>query len=207
MKRLWILGVLFLLSCPRPNLNLINYLGKGYEAYQKGDFESAEKFFRSAVKSRPRDPIAYNNLGVVLMDLDRTDESIQYFKFATVLSKTPYAAPHTNLAKAYLEQGKLDLAKQSGEKSMSIDGANPVCQLVMANVYCAKNENLQSAKNYALSATQKISEVDRAAAWSTLAEAEYKLRNIEAAMSAIDTAISLDTDNTFYRQQKILYKP
>lgn len=189
------------------NLNLINYVGKGYEAYQKGDLDGAEQFFRSAVKRKPRDPIGYNNLAVVLMDLDKTEEAVQHLKFATILSKTPYASPHINLARAYFELGKLDAAKEHGEKGIAIDRGNPLGLLVMADIYCARNENLQNAREYALTATAKVPEIDKGIAWSTLAEAEYKLKNLDAAAAAIDTALTFDTDNAFYRQQKALYRP
>lgn len=203
MSRFWFLILLFLSAC----VTLINYLGKGYEAYQKGDLDGAEKFFREAVKKRPRDPIAHNNLGVVLEDLERVDEAIPLFKLATVLSKTPYSAPHANLARAYYEQGKLDLAKESGEKALGIDAQNPITLLILANIYCARNEKLEDARAFAKTATEKIAEPDKPTAWSTLAEAEYKLHNTDAALAAIDTAIALDTDKAFYRQQKALYTP
>lgn len=205
MKRLAWLALLGLSAC----VTLVNYVGKGYEAYQKGDFEGAEQMFRKAVKAKPRDAIAHNNLGVVLQDLDRVEEAIPFFKLASVLSKSPYAAPHTNLARAYYEQGKLDLAKQSGEKALELDGSNPNPKmlLILANIYVARNEKLPDARAFAKNATEKIDEPDRPAAWSTLAEAEYKLNNIDAALLAIDTAIALDTDNPYYRQQKALYKP
>lgn len=201
MRRLGFLCLLCFSSC------FINYVGKGYEAYTKGDLESAEQFYRTAVRKKPRDAIAHNNLGVVLQDLDRTEEALPYLKLATVLSKNPYAAPHINLARAYLEMGNLDEALKAGEKGIGIDGGNVFGQLILANIYVAKNMKLPEARSHALAATQKIPELDRPAAWSTLAEAEYKLSNVDAAMAAIDTAISLDTDNPFYRQQKALYKP
>lgn len=203
MNRRMFLVFLVLSSC----VSLINYLGKGYEAYQKGDLEGAEQFFRKAVKKKPRDAIAHNNLGLVLLDLDRVEEAIPFLKLSTVLSKEPYGAPHINLARAYYEQGKLDLAKKSGEQGLALDAQNPVILLIMANIYCARNEKIPDAQSYARTATDKIADPDKASAWSTLAEAEYKLHNIESAMAAIDTAIALDTDNAFYRQQKALYKP
>ncbi|MBI4178246.1 tetratricopeptide repeat protein [bacterium] len=204
MKRYWILGFLACSAC----LNLINYVGKGYEAYQKGDLEGAEQLFRTAVKKKPRDPVAHNNLGNVLMDLDRVEEAVRFFKLATVLDKTrTYSAPHTNLARAYYELGKLDLAFEAGEKAKSMNPQDPIVMLVLANIYCAKNERLEDARAFARAATAKIALEDQASAWSTLAEAEYKLNNVAAAMTAIDTAISLDTDNAFYRQQKALYRP
>ncbi len=203
MNRLAFLGCLLLTSC------FINYLGKGYESYQKGDLESAERFFQTAVKKKPRDPIAHNNLGVVLMELDRGEEASQHFKMATVLAKSPYAAPHINLAKLYFEKGSLDLARTSADKALAIDGGSPVVQLVTANIYCAKNINISEARGLVKSAltSASLSDPDKPAAWSTLAETEYKLKNIDAALAAIDTAIALDTENSFYRQQRSLYKP
>ena len=203
MKRLAWVALLGLSAC----ITLVNYVGKGYEAYQKGDLEGAEQFYRKAVKFRPRDPIAHNNLGVVLQDLDRVEEAIPFFKLAGVLSKTPYAAPHVNLARAYYELGKLDEAREATEKAVSMDGGNPITLLIAANVYCARNEKLDAARGFARTAVEKIGDADKAAAWSTLAELEYKLNNIAAAITAIDTAIALDTDNSLYRQQKALYRP
>lgn len=186
----------------------INYVGKGYEAYQTGNLENAEQYFRTAVKKKPRDPIAHNNLGIVLLELDRTEEAIRFLKLAAILDKThTYSAPHTNLARAYYEQGKLDLALESGEKAKSMDPSNPIVLLTLANIYCARNEKLEDARNFSKTAAEKIAAADQAAAWSTLAEAEYKLQNLGAALSAIDTAIAMDTDNAFYKQQKALYQP
>ncbi len=203
MKRYWVAGLLVLCSC----ISLVNYVGKGWEAYQRGDLESAEKFFRTAVRKRPRDPIAHNNLGVILMDLDKSEEAVQVLKLAAVLAKQPYAAPHVNLAKAYLEQGKLDLAKQHGAKAIELEGSNVIAMLVLANIYAARAENLKEARSYAHTATEKVSDLDKATAWSTLAEIEYKLGNETAAVQAIDTALAFDTDNPFFRQQKSLYTP
>ncbi len=205
MNRRWIcIPLLFSLAAC---ISLVNYVGKGWEAYQKGDLDGAEKYFRTAVRKRPHDAIAHNNLGVVLLDLDRVDEAIQVLKMATILSKTPYASPHVNLAKAYLEKGDLKLAREHGDKAISIDAANPIAQLVVANVYVALNERLKEAESYAQTATQKVSDYDKAAAWSTLAEIEFKLGKDSAALQALDTALALDTDNPFYRQQKSLYRP
>ena len=87
MKRL---GVLFLLISLSACFNLINYVGKGYEAYQKGDLETAEQYFRTTVK-RNRDPDR-TQPGCGLMDLTyrRGDSAFEVRRGA---SKTPWPRP------------------------------------------------------------------------------------------------------------------
>lgn len=56
------------------------------ESYQKGDFESALEHLQAAVAKNPRDAESLNNLGQVLVRLEKTAEALPYFDRAIELN-------------------------------------------------------------------------------------------------------------------------
>lgn len=60
--------------------------GAGAAYHQSGDFRSAEKLLRAAVRLDPNFAPARNNLGVVLFDTGRTKQARQEFERAFALS-------------------------------------------------------------------------------------------------------------------------
>lgn len=73
------------------------------DCYHKiGALEKAIKSYKLAIKSRPKDEVAYLNFGVLLVELNKVGEASSMFNFALAVNpKSP--AAHQNLIGAYLK--------------------------------------------------------------------------------------------------------
>lgn len=203
MTRIWPVLLILLTACP----SLINYMGKGYVEYNQGNFEKAEQYYRKAIAQRPKDAVAYNNLGVVFQQLDREDDAIKYYKLAAMLDKK-YVSPHINLSALYYEKNKPADALQSARKAYEIDANNPLAMMALANALVVNNEELDRALTLAKAAVERPETKSEPSAWSILAEALYKLGQSDTDIrAAIDKAMELDPEQSFYRRQSTLYLP
>ena len=84
------------------------HINLGTLYYNRQDFVSAEKHYRSAVQSDPRYALAYFDLGNVLDETGRIPDAIAAYSTAIQLAPT-YADAHYNLALAY-ERSRLAAA-------------------------------------------------------------------------------------------------
>ena len=76
---------------------------RGITAYKQKDLTQAEEAFRLAIKTDPKLPEAYNNLGVTLVEQQKLDEAIAAFRQSLKLAPN-YGEAQANLGYA-LEQG------------------------------------------------------------------------------------------------------
>jgi len=73
-------------------------LALGYMTVQRNSvYRSSLATWQDTVDTRPASPVAHNNLGNVLVELDRTTEAVQHYREALRL-KPDYAGAHYNLA-------------------------------------------------------------------------------------------------------------
>ena len=89
--------------------------------YNRRDFVSAEKHYRLAVQSDPRYALAYFDLGNVLDETNRVEESIASYRTAIQLAPT-YADAHYNLALAYERSGQPRRALHHWKSYLKLDG-------------------------------------------------------------------------------------
>lgn len=97
----------------------------------KGDIEEARKHFLKAVDLDSHYSNAYNNLGVVYLDMKRWDDAIPCFEkaLADILYATPENAWY-NLGIAYENKRNYPKAVECYKKSIDLASANPrVCQV------------------------------------------------------------------------------
>lgn len=81
----------------------------GYLYLQKGTFEKALFYARSAEDVAPKDPLAHELLGRTLVSMEKTDEAIPELEAATRLAPN-IVDFHRTLATAYRKAGKKELA-------------------------------------------------------------------------------------------------
>ncbi|MFP6691501.1 MAG: tetratricopeptide repeat protein, partial [Pirellulales bacterium] len=103
------------LGCGEPNPELLS--DYGYLLYLQHRPNDAEEMLRQAITKDPTNKAARNNLGLVLGEQGRFQESFAQFQMA---GET--AAAHANLAYVYSLNGELDLAEQEYHRALSIDG-------------------------------------------------------------------------------------
>ncbi len=93
-----------------PDLLAEAHCARGEALASKGDFAAAAEHFTTAIELRDDHDRARNNLGVVLMNLGKTDEAILWFEEA--VRGTPSYAE----AKANLEKARQVQSEQRGKK-------------------------------------------------------------------------------------------
>jgi Flp pilus assembly protein TadD len=82
--------------------------------------QAAKEVLVKVIELDLKDASSYNNLGVALRDLGKTDEAIAEFKKAAELDPK-YALPHNNLGVLLRGQGKTDEAIAEFKKAADID--------------------------------------------------------------------------------------
>jgi len=95
-------------------------LDEGERLLGRGELESAERTFRSAVRTAPDSAVAHSKLGVALAQQSRADEAIAEFNADVALQPT-YAPAYSNLGNVYREKGMLAEALAAYERALAID--------------------------------------------------------------------------------------
>jgi Flp pilus assembly protein TadD len=94
--------------------------GLGEIAMARGEFTTALDRFRQATEAKPRDAGAWNNWGVAFGTQGEFVEAETRFRRAIELSQRPNAEFHVNLARALIEQKRLDDAHRELNRAVTI---------------------------------------------------------------------------------------
>lgn len=101
----------------------------GWSLYCEHSWAEAEKQFRAALKVAPKHEKAWNNLGMVLAQQGKVEESLAAFG-----KVVPPAAARCNLAYILLTQGKRDEARAQYHKALETDPSCVMAQAVLARL-------------------------------------------------------------------------
>lgn len=100
------------------------HINLGTLFYNRQEYSSAERHYRSAIEIDPRYALAYFDLGNVLDETGRVQEAIATYKTAIQLAPT-YADAHYNLALAYEKIREPRKALQHWRTYVKLDTAGP----------------------------------------------------------------------------------
>ena len=93
------------------NPDLFTYMG--YLLWQMHYCEEARVAYEHALRLRPENAIAHNNLGVILLDsLNSPSVAVQHFQTA-LEQKENYAMAAFNLGRAWQQKGQADKAREA----------------------------------------------------------------------------------------------
>jgi len=92
----------------------------GYNLLMQKKYAEAAGEFREALKLNPRSPVARNNLGLALANLDETDQAVANWQ-----SASDPATAHNNLAAVLMEKGNYANARKELEIALSYNSAYP----------------------------------------------------------------------------------
>lgn len=135
-----LLALTFLAACNVEVKTSTEYLIEGNNFFKKRDYKNAEISYRKALEKAPDNPTAQNNLGVILNELGRYDESIEVLASALKTDpKNPIA--HYVIAKAYLMKKELPKALEEAKMAVELDKTDPIGWKTLGEVALAKSEN------------------------------------------------------------------
>ena len=92
----------------------------GYNLLMQKKYAEAAGEFREALKLNPRSPVARNNLGLALANLDETDQALANWQ-----SASDPATAHNNLAAVFMEKGNYPNARKELEIALRYNIACP----------------------------------------------------------------------------------
>ena len=117
----------------------------GTVAYQRGQYDRAEKCFRTALEQDPRAYEPLVNLGGVLINTHKLDEALMYNQDA-LLRRPNDALANSQLGLTYFTIGSFDLAVKYLEIARRIDPAHfSHPQLVLAEIHLRRGEKQEAA--------------------------------------------------------------
>jgi Tfp pilus assembly protein PilF len=121
-----------------------NHLGT--IAYQTGRYEEAEKHFRRALASDPDAFAPLVNLGGVLINLQRTEEALNYNLHA-VLKRPTDALANSQLGMTYALLGRVEPAEKHLREAVRLDPAHfSQPQLFLAEIYARRGDREEAAR-------------------------------------------------------------
>jgi Flp pilus assembly protein TadD len=92
----------------------------GYNLLMQKKYAEAAGEFREALKLNPHSPVARNNLGLALANLDQTDQAVANWQ-----SASDPATAHNNLAAVLMEKGNYPNARKELEIALGYNNAYP----------------------------------------------------------------------------------
>jgi tetratricopeptide (TPR) repeat protein len=107
--------------------------GLGEVALKRGDFETAQGYFRRALEISPEDPAAAYNVGEIFFSNQKIDDAIAYFELAIKI-KSDWPKAYHRLGLAYLNKGDLPKALENLKKFLELDPQNPEAAGVKAAI-------------------------------------------------------------------------
>ncbi len=109
------------------------------------DPSQAETAFFEAVRKDPKNPEAWNQLGIIAFERHELDVAETRFRRACELNRLNPAYPR-NLALVYADRKQYDLARSLLKKSLDLDPADPDTYIAIAKVQILQGKTKQAAE-------------------------------------------------------------
>lgn len=123
------------------------YLNMGTLQSVLGDKDIALKWYNEAIELGVKDPSILNAIGIVYIDLNQPEKSLEYFDSAIELDQD-FAYAYSNRARAYFLLEKEDIALADIATSMSIDSNIPQSYLIKGQILSALDNSVEAVKVY-----------------------------------------------------------
>ncbi|GAC1634884.1 MAG: hypothetical protein NVS9B14_11450 [Candidatus Acidiferrum sp.] len=95
-----------------------SFVRKGRQELSAGRLDTAEAAFRAGLAADPGDPAAHRGLADVARRRNKLDDAVK--ELQTALARRDSAVDHVSLARIYLEQKKVELARTELERALKL---------------------------------------------------------------------------------------
>ena len=170
---------------PEPAVGLTR---QGLARFAVGDYRAAEQAFRAVVEVAAHEPMAWNNLALVLVAVGELDQAAAALRRSLGLDARQFA-PWLNLAGALLRQGKAQEAEAACACALALDPASADAWQVRALAHLQRENFIGAAE--AFTRTLELAG-EGAELRLNLGAALLKCGRFEAAAASLAVAVALD---------------
>ena len=175
---------------PQPSA-AIEVMREGLALFAVGELRKAEQAFRAVIEVAPDQPLAWNNLALVLVSLDEPEEAAQALQRSLALDGAQLAS-WTSLASVLLRLGQAQDADAACAAALALD---PAC----AEAWQTRAFAQVQAENFAAAAEAFSRALDltgeSAALYLNLGATLLKCGRLEDAATALARVLTLDPDS------------
>ena len=176
---------------------------QGQDAHEKGDFNTALKFYDEAVKLAPDFPEAEYQRGNALQSLGKIAEAEKAFRRAMEL-REDWTLPMTSLGKLLIDTNNFVEAEKVLSNAIKLDRQNFPAYSALTEL---RLKSKASPKLYVqlLGKIQNLTSKANptASIWAARAALESKLGDKKAAKQSLVRALSIEPENSFALSEKI----
>jgi len=135
------------------------YIALGQIETERGNLEKARRYYIAAVQLHPDTTAVYNNLGHVLLKLNRIDEADAVFRETLTLDKT-LASAAFGRGQVAAKRGQFDVARRFYEQAIQNNPHEPIFYKALADGL-EQLGNIEASKKTRLRFRQTLAEVYR----------------------------------------------
>ncbi len=168
---------------------------KGQDAHEKGDLQTAVKFYEDALKLAPDFPEIEFQRGNALLALGKPDEAEQAFRHAVEL-REDWTLPMINLGGLLIDHGKYQEAEKFLRKAVALDPNSFPAYAALVEILLKTNAAPDALKELLAKLQTLTAEKNSSAtAWAARGALELALNDKEAAKKSLSNALLIEPRN------------
>ena len=157
----------------KKNLTIKETFALAVKNQQKNNIQVAENLYKEILKISPNHTDAHNNLGIILLQLEKLREAKSFFQKATQINPN-YVSAHNNLGAVFYETGELQKAISCYEKAIQINPNYAAAYNNIGNAYI-KLEDYGKAIEYCNIALTKAKSFEKEKYYLSLENSKKEL--------------------------------
>lgn len=185
---------------PQPG-DAVKFFNQGQDAHEKGDLQTALKFYDQALKINPEFPEAEYQRGAAFISLGKTDDAEKAFRRALEL-REDWTLPMTELGIILVKKNNFTEAEKFLTKAVEGDEPNTPAYAALAESYRRSKPAPEVLKNF-LTKLQTLTAQSKAdaALWSARGTIELALQDKNAALQSFNNALAINPSDEFALSQ------
>lgn len=181
----------------------VKLFNQGQDAHEKGDFQTAIKFYDAALKANPEFPEAAYQRGAAFVSLGKADEAEKSFRRAIEL-RQDWILPMTNLGTLLVQNSNFPEAESVLKKALKLDEKNQEANVALAELYLRTKPSPEVLKSF-LTKLQNLTAqpTQSASLWAARGAIERLLQNKEAAQKSLSNALAINPNDDLALSESI----
>jgi tetratricopeptide (TPR) repeat protein len=181
----------------------VKIFNQGQDAHEKGDLQTAIKFYDEALKIFPEFPEAEYQRATALLALNRTDEAEKGFRRAIEL-RAEWTLPMATLGSLLVRKNNFTEAEKILTRAIELDELNSPAYVAFAELRLKTKASATVLKDL-LAKLQNLSMKAKptAAVWAARGAIERALGERAAAKASVTRALAIDAANSFALSEQI----